>query len=77
MQPRHAVQKPDETPEQAVAIKIAREHLDAPPFGGARRHLPIGARFRIQPVAKIGIEQIDIGAAGRVAKKAEETFMVR
>ena len=55
-------------PEQAVAIEVAREHVDAP---AVQRNvlLPVAAGYGIEPRAQ---EIVEGGAVGLVVGRAEE-----
>jgi len=72
---RDRVQDSDEAAEQAVAIKIAGEHIDAPTV---QRHapLPVAPRLRIEPLRQKIVEDAAVRFAFRDAEKTEEGIVI-
>ena len=75
VQARERVTCPEEAPEQAVAVEVAREQGDAP--AAERRSLvPVGARGRVEPAAQPLVIGRHVGARVGAAEEAEEGLVV-
>src|ERR1700722_19973614 len=66
----------DESPEQAIAIEVAREKFDASPSGDPAR-VPIGASRRIEARAQKPVIGLDILPRVGFSEEAPEGVIVR
>lgn len=76
VQARHRVQYADEAPEQSVAVKVVRKHVDPAPVQG-NVLFPIAPGFRIEAMAEKRVERAAVRLVIGPAKKAEEFLAAR
>ena len=74
MQPCDGVRHGDETSEQAGAVEVAREHLDAPAAAPIPAR-PVGGRFAVEMLHQPCIEQSGVGLPIAISEQLKELLL--